>query len=133
MLYFSGNEIDTAQAAKKANCSRYRIITAINSGELKATNIGYGAKKPRWAIDPADLDAWLNGIERSSVKYVAEKKEVKPEVHIAKPEPVKEEPKAKAFVRNPYKEKYEAMMNRLEELQNELLELSIELEEIMNI
>lgn len=135
MMIFAGNEIDTNEAARRAGCSKYVILDAIHEGTLYATNIGYGTKRPRWAIDPDDLKDWLNRADRFNRKIEQPKGLVS-----ETPKPiVKEEVKPKAFIKDRNLEKYEklmakhqAMLKRLEMLENELLELAGEIEDIIN-
>jgi hypothetical protein len=64
------------------------VTALIRSGDLSASNVGRGRKKPRYRIDPADLDRFLDsrrtgpapkskqgkvGVKTDRVQYYPEK------------------------------------------------------------
>ncbi len=48
-----------SDVAKQLQVGSEQILAYINTGKLRATNVGLGKKRPRWRIDPADLQAFI--------------------------------------------------------------------------
>lgn len=61
-----------SEAATIAGVTPWWVRRLINSGELRAVNIG-GAdgRATRWRIDPEDLEAWLRSRENRSRDLIA--------------------------------------------------------------
>ncbi len=44
---------------KILGCGSDKILSLIRSGELRAVNLANGSNRPRWKVDPDDLQALL--------------------------------------------------------------------------
>lgn len=48
-----------SEVANKLKLEAYQVRTLIKDGRLKAVNVGFGRKIPRWAITEEDLDIFM--------------------------------------------------------------------------
>ncbi len=51
--------LTVADVAKRLTIGDEQVLGFIKTGKLRASNVGLGAKRPRWRIDPADLETFL--------------------------------------------------------------------------
>jgi len=47
------------QVARRLQCTPEKVLRWIRTGSLRAVNLGDGPKRPRFRIDPAELDRFL--------------------------------------------------------------------------
>ena len=63
--------LTTKQVQELTGFSEYKVLALIRTKKLPAVNTSAGSKKPRWAVRPEDLEAFLTPPQ--------------PEVRVAKP------------------------------------------------
>jgi hypothetical protein len=56
---FSDRFLTPPAAGKILGCGSDKILELIRSKELKAANLASGSQRPRWKINPVDLQAFL--------------------------------------------------------------------------
>jgi hypothetical protein len=49
------------QVARLLRVAPDHVLTLIRSGRLKASNLSLGGDRPRWKVNPADLQSFLDG------------------------------------------------------------------------
>jgi hypothetical protein len=52
-------------------CGSDKVLSLIRSGELRASNLASGSQRPRWKINPADLEALLERRSNSAGSHSA--------------------------------------------------------------
>lgn len=55
----SSSYLTVAEVAARIRVSAPSVLTLIRRGEIIASNVSMGIRRPRWRINPADLDRWL--------------------------------------------------------------------------
>lgn len=56
---------------KILGCGPDKILSLIRSGELRAVNLANGSNRPRWKVDPDDLEALLERRSNSALSKPA--------------------------------------------------------------
>lgn len=73
---YDGEMLTTVEVARRLNVHRTMVVNYIKSGKLLATNVSYGAQRPRYIIRESDLDMFINSYKFSNRK--PNKKPIKP-------------------------------------------------------
>jgi excisionase family DNA binding protein len=63
--------LTVADVSARLKVSADQILAFIKSGQLRATNIGMGTRRPRWRIDPEALDQFLAARTATTKRVVA--------------------------------------------------------------
>jgi hypothetical protein len=57
---FANNQFLTPPAVGRLlGCGSDKVLGLIRTGELRASNLASGSQRPRWKINPVDLQAFL--------------------------------------------------------------------------
>jgi hypothetical protein len=68
----NSNQFLTPPAAGKIlGCGSDKILSLIRTGELRASNLASGSQRPRWKINPSDLEALLERRSNSAGSHSA--------------------------------------------------------------
>jgi excisionase family DNA binding protein len=68
---FSEKFLTPPKAGKILGCGPDKILELIRNKELKAANLASGSQRPRWKINPADLQAFLERRSNSALSKPA--------------------------------------------------------------
>ena len=65
---FANNQFLTPPAVGRLlGCGSDKVLNLIRTGELRASNLAGGSRRPRWKINPADLQAFLERRSNSAL------------------------------------------------------------------
>lgn len=64
---FSDKFLTPPAAGKILGCGSDKILELIRNKELKAANLASGSQRPRWKINPVDLQAFLDRRSNSAL------------------------------------------------------------------
>jgi excisionase family DNA binding protein len=69
---FANNQFLTPPAVGRLlGCGSDKVLNLIRTGELRASNLAGGSQRPRWKINPADLQAFLERRSNSALSKPA--------------------------------------------------------------